>query len=338
MEARYFSEFKRGPYKQLISLLRNATRNRAVIAISIIGKSILEIVTPKNEADRLVIGLDAIGYGHLSKFEPTKNAISTLKVMSAEERKRENLELSLSRYERSAHNCHSHRAAKWYKQQEKRIRHLILCESFESAMVINSNAEEESSAPTPNATRSQLVGQKTELINLLLAKRIQSIKMPPLWTPRIPLQYSYRQKTMQRQWMQSQWIQLPGITTWRLKKRCPSPIAPLIKITWMSRFFNIHLDKSLTMSLLRQATTRATRPLLLARKQKKGTKIHSGLIGIMMAHRHTTMSFATLNEARRKNPKTLLHRRSYQQEPKREAKFPFPFGARNPAAISFIRR
>ena len=85
MEARYFSEFKRGPYKQLISLLRNATRNRAVIAISFIGKSILEIVTPKNEADRLVIGLEAIGHRHLSKFEPTKNAISTLKVMSAEQ-------------------------------------------------------------------------------------------------------------------------------------------------------------------------------------------------------------------------------------------------------------
>ena len=30
MEARYFSGFKRGPYKQLISLLRSATRNRAV--------------------------------------------------------------------------------------------------------------------------------------------------------------------------------------------------------------------------------------------------------------------------------------------------------------------
>ena len=61
MEARCFSGFKRGSYKQLISLLRNATRNRAVIAISFIGKSILEIVTPKNEAERLVIGLEAIG-------------------------------------------------------------------------------------------------------------------------------------------------------------------------------------------------------------------------------------------------------------------------------------
>ena len=64
-------------------------------------------------------------------------------------------ELALSHYERAAQNCHSHWAAKWYKQQEKRIRDLILCESFESAMVIDSNAEEESSAPTPNATRSQ---------------------------------------------------------------------------------------------------------------------------------------------------------------------------------------
>ena len=32
------------------------------MAISFIGKSILEIVTPKNEADRLVIGLGAIVY------------------------------------------------------------------------------------------------------------------------------------------------------------------------------------------------------------------------------------------------------------------------------------
>ena len=159
MEARYFSGFKRGPYKLLISLLRNETRNRAVIAVSFIGKSILDIVTPKNEADRLFIGLEAIGYRHLSKFGPTKKAISTLKVMSAEERKRKNLELALSRYERAAQNCHSHWAAKWYKQQEKRIRDLILCESFESAMVIDSNAGEESSAPTPNANRSQLVGQ-----------------------------------------------------------------------------------------------------------------------------------------------------------------------------------
>ena len=55
-----------------ISLLRNATKNRAVIAISFIGKSILEIVTPKNKADRLVIALEAIGYRHLSRFEPTK--------------------------------------------------------------------------------------------------------------------------------------------------------------------------------------------------------------------------------------------------------------------------
>ena len=102
MEARYFSGFKRGPYKQLISLLRNATRNKAVIAISFIGKSILEIVTPKNEADCLLIGLEAIGYRHLSNFEPTKNAKSTFKVMSAEERKRKNLELALSRYERGS--------------------------------------------------------------------------------------------------------------------------------------------------------------------------------------------------------------------------------------------
>ena len=80
--------------------------------------------------------------------------------MSAEERKRKNVELALSRYERAAQNCHSHWAAKWYKQQEKRIRDLILCESFESAMVIDFNAEEESSAPTRDATRSQLVGQK----------------------------------------------------------------------------------------------------------------------------------------------------------------------------------
>ena len=78
--------------------------------------------------------------------------------MSAEERKRKNLELALSRYKRAAQNCHSHWAAKWYKQQEKRIRDLILCESFESALVIDSNAGEESSAPTPNANRSQPVG------------------------------------------------------------------------------------------------------------------------------------------------------------------------------------
>ena len=126
MAARYFSGFKRGPYKQLIALLRNAMRNRAVIEISFIGKSILEIVTPKNEADRLVIGLEAIGYRHLSKLDPTKNAIFTSKFMSAEERKKKNLGLALSRYERAAKNCHSHWAAKWYKQQEKRISDLTL--------------------------------------------------------------------------------------------------------------------------------------------------------------------------------------------------------------------
>ena len=158
MEARYFSGFKRGPYKQLVSLLRNATTNRAVIAISFIGKSILEIVTPENEADRLVIGLEAIGYRHLTKFELTKDAIPTLKVMSDEERKRKNLELALSRYERAAQNCHSHWAAKWYKKQEKRICDLILCESFGSAMVIDSNAGEESGATTLNANRSQQAG------------------------------------------------------------------------------------------------------------------------------------------------------------------------------------
>ena len=141
MEARYFSGFKRGPYKQLISLLRNATRNRAVIAISFIGRSILEIVTPKNEADRLVIGLQAIGYRHLSKFDDTENAISTSKVMSAEERKRKNLELALSRYERAAKNCHSHCATKWYNQQEKRIRDLTL----------DSNVVDEPRVPRPNA-------------------------------------------------------------------------------------------------------------------------------------------------------------------------------------------
>ena len=153
MTAKYFSGFKRGPYKQLISILRNATRNRTVIAISFIGKSILEIVKPKNEADGLVIGLEAIGYRHLSKFDPIKNAISTSKVMSAEDRKRENLELALSRYERAAKNCHSHGATKWYKQQEKRIRDLTLCVSFEHAMLIDSNAVDESRVPTPNADR-----------------------------------------------------------------------------------------------------------------------------------------------------------------------------------------
>ena len=135
MEARYFSGFKRGPYKQLLSLLRNATRNRAVIAISFIGKSILEKVTPMNEADRLVIGLEVIGYRHLSKFDPKKNAISTLKVMSAEERKWKTLELALSRYEKAALNCRSQWAAKWFKQQENRIRDLALCESLERAMI-----------------------------------------------------------------------------------------------------------------------------------------------------------------------------------------------------------
>ena len=153
MEARYFSGFKRGPYKQLISILRNATRNRAVIAISFIGKSILEIVTPKNEADRLIRGLDAIGYRHLSKFDPTKNAISTSKVMSAEERKRKNLELALSRFERSGKNCHSHWATKWYKRQKKRIRDLTLFVSFEQAMVIDTNAVDEPRVPMPNANR-----------------------------------------------------------------------------------------------------------------------------------------------------------------------------------------
>ena len=78
--------------------------------------------------------------------------------MSAEERKWKNLGLALSRYERAAQNFHSHWAAKWYKQQEKRIRDLILCESLESAMVIDSNDGEESSAPTPNANRSQPAG------------------------------------------------------------------------------------------------------------------------------------------------------------------------------------
>ena len=156
MTARYFSGFKRGPYKQLISILRNETRNRAVITISFIGKSILEIVTPKNEADRLVIGLEAIGYRHLSKFDPTKNAISTSKVMSAEERKRKNLELALSRYERAAKNCQSHWATKCYKQQEKRIRDLTLCVSFEHAMVIDSNAVDEPRVPMPNANRVYL--------------------------------------------------------------------------------------------------------------------------------------------------------------------------------------
>ena len=71
MEARYFSGFKSGPYKQLIALFRNATKNRAFVSISFIGKSILEIVTPNNEADGLVIGLEAICYRHLSKFDPT---------------------------------------------------------------------------------------------------------------------------------------------------------------------------------------------------------------------------------------------------------------------------
>ena len=73
--------------------------------------------------------------------------------MSAEERKRKNLELALSRYERAAKNCHSHWATKWYKQQEKRIRDLTLCVSFEHAMVIDSSAADESRVPTPNANR-----------------------------------------------------------------------------------------------------------------------------------------------------------------------------------------
>ena len=312
MEARCFSGFERDTYKQLISLLRNATRNRAVIEISFIGKSILEIVTPKNEADRLVICLEAIGYTHLSKFEPTKNAISTLKVMSAEERKRKKLDLALSRYESADQNCHSW-ATKWYKQQENYIRDLILCESFESAMVIDSNAEEEPSAPTPNGTRSQLVGQNCIDKSPACQKDTIYQNATTVDGSNTFAVHSHGQKTMQ-----SPWIQLLGITTWSLKNRCPLPIAPLIKITWMSRFFNIHLDKSLTMSLLRQTATRATLPLPRALTHEIVVQIHSGLIGIMMAHRHTTMSFAAaklmvVNEARRKEPTTLLHRRSYQR-------------------------
>ena len=63
-----------------------------------------------------------------------------------------------------------------------------------------------------------------------------------------------------------------------------------------------------------------------------------GSIGIMMAHRHTTMNFAVLSEASRKEPATFLQRRSYQREPKREAKLPFLFVARSPAATSSVRQ
>ena len=104
------------PSSEVVATATSAHCREGVHLLNTLVK--VEIKSKKNtEADRLVIGLEAIGYRTLSKFEPSKNAISTLKVMSAEERKRKNLELALSRYERAAQKCHSHWAAKWYKQQ-----------------------------------------------------------------------------------------------------------------------------------------------------------------------------------------------------------------------------
>ena len=57
-----------------------------------------------------------------------------------------------------------------------------------------------------------------------------------------------------------------------------------------------------------------------------------------MVHLHTTMSFDAANEARRKEPKLLLRRKSYQQEPKRPIKLRFRFEAEGLAANSSTHR
>ncbi|KAI0559134.1 hypothetical protein FGB62_167g08 [Gracilaria domingensis] len=102
MEAQYFGGIPRGPYRPLMTHPRSGLPSRSVIALSFIGRSILEIFTASDVSHKLVAGMRAAGYTHMPNFSATLNAISSRKMMSKAERKKKNLEQALCRFRTAA--------------------------------------------------------------------------------------------------------------------------------------------------------------------------------------------------------------------------------------------
>ncbi|KAI0557446.1 hypothetical protein FGB62_302g01 [Gracilaria domingensis] len=119
MEAQYFRGMSHGPYGPLMTNLRSCLPSRCVIGLSFIGRPILEIVTASDVSHKLVAGMRAAGYTHMSNFSSTSNAISSRKILSKAERKKKYLEQALYRFYTAANRTTSCSAKHWYEAQVK---------------------------------------------------------------------------------------------------------------------------------------------------------------------------------------------------------------------------
>ena len=329
MEAIYFSGFKRGPYKQLISILRNATRNRALIAISFIDKSILEIVTPKNEADRLVIGLEAIGYRHLSKFEPRKKRLYPLSRLCLQKKEKGKI-LSLPLVVMKEQPRIVIHTGQPNGTSNKRSASAI--SYFANRLKVQWLLTQTLKTPTRNATRSQLVGQNG--IDKSPARQKDTIHQNAT-----TVDASNTFSVLSRAENDAESLDTAAGNN-HMEVEEPSPVT---NRTAGQDNMDVEILQHTSRQIPNHGPTKTghnssnTSPPSSNETQDSDEDSlgsdwdHDGALTYDHELRRP-------KRTRRKERATLLHRSSYQQEPKREAKLQFPFGAQSPAATSSIRQ
>lgn len=112
-----FTEVRRGPFGLIRRALRRCLPSWAFFGLDFISAAGLEIVTDARLEDRVVTTLQVVSISQITEFDLFKTALkSRTGVVSQEEKKRKNLEVTAYRLQKNVTEAKNKWAAKWYER------------------------------------------------------------------------------------------------------------------------------------------------------------------------------------------------------------------------------
>lgn len=113
----YFKGIRRGPLGQVRAALRQSLANWALLDLSFIGSSVLEIITDKAQRVRLVETLKHLGLHEIKDFDMIGGAMKARRHgESEEEMAKKNTEKAIARMQHCMTTTRSQAARNWYKE------------------------------------------------------------------------------------------------------------------------------------------------------------------------------------------------------------------------------
>lgn len=148
----YFRGIRRGPLGTVRSALRESLPGWALLGLSFVGNSILEIVTDRRQKDHLTATLSKLGVHEVKEFDIIKQGMKKREPNVTEaEATKENIQRAISRLSRCAATCKGEAVRGWYGKMLMEAKRSMAELSNSESTSNGDGSEEDANTKTDNA-------------------------------------------------------------------------------------------------------------------------------------------------------------------------------------------